>query len=398
MRLGYLVPEFPGQTHIFFWREISELKKLGVDVQLISTRLPDASIISHSWSGEAASQTLYLRQLGLGDAFKAFCSLPILAQRELRKMMIGSSRQARLDILLSLPLAAKLLRDCAARGIEHIHVHSCGRAALIAAMANRIGGLNYSLTLHGPLQDYGPLQDFKWCHARFATIITSKLRGEVETELAGNLPDRLIVQPMGVDTERLSRETPYKPFDQSQRLRIFACGRLHIVKGHQVLIDAAALLRDRGFDVQLRIAGQDEQQGAGFRQVLAEQIERLGLGQNVELLDAIDELEVKRNILSAHIFALASMHEPLGVAYMEAMSCEVPVIGTDAGGVRELIDHGVDGQLVPPNDEQALASALESLALDPGRATMLGQNGRRKILDKFSSARGARTLKNAIFG
>jgi glycosyltransferase involved in cell wall biosynthesis len=313
-------------------------------------------------------------------------------------MVMRSSRQSRLDILLSIPLAGKLLRECARRGIGHVHVHSCGRAALIAAVANRIGGLDYSLTLHGPLQDYGPLQDFKWRHARFATIITNKLKAEVETELAGNLPGQLYIQPMGVDTERLSRETPYQPFEQSQKLRIFACGRLHIVKGHQVLIDAVGILRDRGFDVQARIAGQDEQQGAGFRKVLADQIERLGLAQNVELLGAVDELEVKRNILSAHIFALASKHEPLGVAYMEAMSCEVPVVGTDAGGVRELIDDGVDGLLVLPDDPQALADAIESLALDPERAVMLGRNGRQKIVSKFSSARGAQTLKQAVFG
>jgi glycosyltransferase involved in cell wall biosynthesis len=173
---------------------------------------------------------------------------------------------------------------------------------------------------------------------------------------------------------------------------------LHIVKGHQVLIEAAGLLRDRGCDVQLRIAGEDEQQGNGFRKELAEQIVRLGLGPKVELLGAVDELEVKRNILNAHIFALASLHEPLGVAYMEAMSCETPVVGTDAGGVRELIDHGVDGVLVPPGDANALANAIESLALDPARGARLGHNGRMKILEKFSSARGAATLKQAIFG
>lgn len=398
MRLGYLIPEFPGQTHIFFWREISELKKLGVDVQLISTRMPDASIISHGWSGEAMAQTLYLRRLGFADALKTLRSLPVLVQRELRDLIARSNRRSRIDILLSIPLAAKLLRECERRGIGHIHVHSCGRAALIAAAANRIGGLHYSLTLHGPLQDYGPHQDFKWRHARFATIITSRLKAEVEADLAGNLPDRLIVQPMGVDTEQLARDMAYTPFEPSQRLRIFACGRLHIVKGHQVLIEAAGLLRDRGFDVQLRIAGQDEQQGNGFRKELAGQIECLGLGQNVELLGAVDELEVKRNILNTHIFALASLHEPLGVAYMEAMSCETPVVGTDAGGVRELIDDGVDGVLVAPGDAHALAEAIEALALDPERAARLGRNGRRKILEKFSSARGAATLTDAIFG
>jgi glycosyltransferase involved in cell wall biosynthesis len=360
--------------------------------------MPDASIISHSWSDDAVRQTLYLKRLGLRDALKALGGLPVLAQRELRELMMRSSRRSRIEILLSTPLAAKLLRECERRGIGHVHVHSCGRAALIAAVANSIGGLNYSLTLHGPLQDYGPLQDFKWRHASFATVITNRLKAEVEAELAGNLPDRLIVQPMGVDTQQLARDTAYTPYQPSQRLRIFACGRLHIVKGHQVLIDAAGLLRDRGIDLQLRIAGEDEQQGMGFRKELAAQIERLGLAQNVELLGAIDELEVKRNILNVHLFALASLHEPLGVAYMEAMSCETPVVGTDAGGVRELIDDGVDGVLVPPGDAQALASAIESLALDPERAARLGLNGRMKILEKFSAARGAATLKQAIFG
>lgn len=398
MRLGYLVPEFPGQTHIFFWREIAELKQMGVDVHLLSTRRPDASIISHSWSEEAMSDTRYLVQLGLMDALMAFAKLPVIARKEVRDAAFAHGFSSFKDILLCVALGVKLLRECAASGIDHVHVHSCGRAALIAAMANRIGGLNYSITLHGPLQDYGSLQAFKWRYAQFATIITEKLKAEVLDELAGNLPRRLIVQSMGVDIDRLSRSAPYEPYSAPGPVKIFCCGRLHVVKGHQVLIDAAAQLKQRGVEVEIKIAGQDENQGEGYKRVLDEQIERLGLADQVCLLGAIDELEVKQNILDAHMFVLASMHEPLGVAYMEAMSCEVPTIGTDAGGVRELIDNGEDGILVPPNDADALANAIQAVAEDSDRALELGKKGRAKIVSKFSSAAGAAALKEAIFG
>src|SRR5690349_9381553 len=60
MRIGYLIPEFPGQTHIFFWREMRELAGLGVHADLVSTRRPHPSIVCHQWSREAMAHTAYL--------------------------------------------------------------------------------------------------------------------------------------------------------------------------------------------------------------------------------------------------------------------------------------------------------------------------------------------------
>ncbi|MEM9581455.1 MAG: colanic acid biosynthesis glycosyltransferase WcaL, partial [Pseudomonadota bacterium] len=52
-RMGYFVPQFPGQTHIFFWREIAELENRGVRVHLLSTQPPPKGLIAHDWSAEA---------------------------------------------------------------------------------------------------------------------------------------------------------------------------------------------------------------------------------------------------------------------------------------------------------------------------------------------------------
>ncbi|WP_238365019.1 exopolysaccharide biosynthesis GT4 family glycosyltransferase EpsE [Mesobacterium pallidum] len=388
-KIGYLVPQFPGQTHIFFWREIIELERRGVQPVLFSTTPPPKGLISHAWSEEAMARTEYL---GRADLLALTWSLPRAPWAEIAREIRAEGRAFARDVLICLPAARRLIRACRAQGIGHVHAHSCGRAALIAALAQRMGGPSYSLTLHGPMSDYGPGQRFKWRGARFATIITEKLLAEVTRDLAGDLPLALPVQAMGVDVETFAPDGPYRPASANEPLRIFACGRLHVVKGHQDLMQAVRLLLDRGVDVQLEIAGEDDHGGSGYHGELQAVLGRLNLQGHARLLGAVSAERVKAGILDAHAFVLASWHEPLGVAYMEAMACGTPTIGTDAGGVPELIRDGVDGLLVPPKDPEALAEALLRLRGDPDLAHRLSQGGRQRIVDHFSAATGAETL------
>ncbi len=389
LKLGYLVPQFPGQTHIFFWREIAALEAMGVEVQLFSTRPPPRGLIAHDWSDAAMARTTYLGVPGPLDAVLGLAQLGRLTSAGERA---GIGR----DLALAAPAARRLKRAAARRGISHVHVHSCGRAALIAALARRMGGPGYSLTLHGPLSDYGPGQRLKWQGAAFGTVITEKLRGELRAELGDVLPGRLPIRPMGVDTEVLKRPTPYLPAAPGEALRLFSCARLNVVKGHQDLMQAVRMLLDQGLDLRLDIAGEDDDGGAGFHGELQAQLEALNLQEHVRLLGAIDAGAVRARLLEAHIFVLASWHEPLGVAYMEAMSCEVPTIGTDAGGVPELIRDGVDALLVPPRAPEALAAAIRALAEDPARAQALSAAGRARIVSGFRSVLGAETLVEEI--
>lgn len=395
IKIGYLIPQFPGQTHIFFWRELIELEKLGVDAQIFSTRLPPPSLISHDWSKTAIERTLYIGRPKLRDMISSLAALPyseIIA--EIRKSGIAFLK----DVLICAPAAKRLLRDCRRNNIRHVHVHSCARAALIAALANRMGGLSYSLTLHGPMSDYGIGQRFKWRRAKFATIITQKLLAEAKQELGSDIPDKVVVQPMGVDVKEMSRNDAYVPATRTGKIRLFSCGRLNVVKGHQDLMQAVRILVDRGLDVELEIAGEDDDGGQGYRQTLSAHLQTLRLEDNVQLLGAIDAKSVKEKLNKAHIFILASWHEPLGVAYMEAMSCGVPTIGTNAGGVRELIDDGINGRLVEPKDPEALADAIEYIVNNSDQAQALSKAGRNHIVKGFSSVRGAEVIKREVAG
>ena len=88
----------------------------------------------------------------------------------------------------------------------------------------------------------------------------------------------------------------------------------------------------------------------------------------------------------------------MGVVYMEAMAMEVATIGTNAGGVPEIITDGVDGLLVPPMDPPALARAIRCLIDEPAFRESLGKAGRRKILKQFDSRLWATTLYRRLFG
>lgn len=383
-RIGYLVPQFPGQTHAFFWREVKALEARGVAVRLLSTRPPPPGLVAHAWSEEAAARTLYLASRSPLDAAAA---LPALPWRDLGRVERGLGR----DFLVSLGAARRLLRAAAGEGLGHVHVHSCGRSALIALLAERMGGPSYSLTLHGPLWDYGPGQNLKWRGARFATVITRKLLAEVKTVLREDRPARIAVQPMGIEADALLRPAPYLPPRPGEPIRLFCCGRLNPVKGHEDLLEALRLLLDGGTAVTLAIAGEDDDGGTGYRRVLEARIAELRLGPHARLLGAVDEARVREELWRAHAFVLASFHEPLGVALMEAMAAGVPTVGTAAGGVRELITHGVDGLLVPPREPARIAQAILQVAREPRLAHQLSRGGELRAR-QLDAARGAETL------
>lgn len=400
-KLGYLVPEFPGQTHIFFWRELKALRAMGCEPKVISTRLPHRRIRSHDWSKQAQDQTTYLFPPTAVQAMQGMWELlrcgPVSWAKLLSALCTGPAKRLPRRFLLAM-VGASVSAQARAQGWSHLHVHSCADAALIAVAANRLSGLPYSVTLHGPLEDYGPEQPLKWRHAAFAVIITQRLLAEARQQLDGSLPDELVVAPMGVELAKFKRQTPYQPWNGQGPARLVSCGRLNRIKGHQELIDAVAQLRQRGIDVRLNICGEDEQGGEGYHKDLQRQIDESQLGDVVKLLGAVSEARVCDEIEQAHMFCLASHHEPLGVAIMEAMAMQIPVVTTDAGGVPELVDHDRDGVLVPPKQPEALANAIDQLLADPQRASGMAKQARQKIETSFHSGVSASVIASRIGG
>lgn len=387
MKLGYLVPEFPGQTHAFLWREIKALQETGIDVDIVSTRPAPREIVCHTWSSEAMRRTKYLFPPGPKDLLAAFQALMMAGPGRWYKCLStirsaeGENFLGRVRLIGLLVLGSRLARLAKRARWSHLHVHSCADSAYIALFAKLLADLSYSLTLHGPLNYYGGGQRDKWRGASFAITVSRRLADEVVKSMPEVNPDLLRVSAMGVCLSLFERQEPYNPWVPSEPCCLASCGRLHRGKGFADLIQAVHLLHNHAkLPVRLRILGEGP-----ARAELERLIHELRLDQVVDLIGAVPEECVRDTLEASHVFVLASHSEAIGVATMEAMAMSLPVVVTHVGGVAELVRDGVDGLLVPPKNPRAMAEAIQRLLGDPGLSARMGQAGAKRVRESFGS-------------
>ena len=156
--------------------------------------------------------------------------------------------------------------------------------------------------------------------------------------------------------------------------RVVNAARLADFKNHPLLVEAFALVLKEYPDYVLEIYGPDA--GEGMKEKTLNTAKRLGISDKVFLMGPSDTLE--KDLEDAAVFVSPSDYEGMPNALMEAMALGIPVVSTDCpcGGPRMLIEHGVNGYLVPVNDAKAMAKAICEILGDPGAAAAMGEKAR----------------------
>jgi glycosyltransferase involved in cell wall biosynthesis len=149
-------------------------------------------------------------------------------------------------------------------------------------------------------------------------------------------------------------------------------------KGARYLLEAAAILRDRGVDFHLTFV---DRPGA---ELATRMVRDLALGDRVTFTGRLPVEDLVRTHNEAAVFVSPSLYEGFGLPAAEAMACGTPVVATTAGAFPEVIADGETGILVPPADARALADAIAALLTDPARRAVMGAAGARRIEDHFS--------------
>ena len=155
--------------------------------------------------------------------------------------------------------------------------------------------------------------------------------------------------------------------------------RLSSVKGHKYLIAAFAKLLKDYPDLQLLIVGDGSMK---YLSGLKSQIKKLGIEKSIVFLGACHDTSIPLSIID--VFCLPSIQEGLGLAILEAMIMKVPVVASNVGGIYTLINHGKNGLLIPPKDEDALADAISEILLDKNLAKKMGLLSKKLVEEKFS--------------
>jgi len=175
----------------------------------------------------------------------------------------------------------------------------------------------------------------------------------------------------GIASELLYPPPPERPYrTDAYGDYVFAVSRLHPLKRLDLLVEAAALVRDRS--LAFKIAGEGEEEPH-----LRERIRALGLDGRVELLGAVSDAQLVEHYARCRAVYFAPWNEDYGFVTLEAFRSGKAVLTTvDSGGPSELVRHGENGLVAEPTAE-AVAAQLDALGRDRGLAERLGASARR---------------------
>ena len=386
--LAYVFERFPKFSQTFCYREIAELFHQGVQPAIFSLRRPDFGPET-TWDDSITSR---VHQLPEGDVFarladEASASLPKAARKTLHEWR-GKPDSLRLH--QATYIGARLKKS----GVRHVHTHFAGMAARTVFWIRKFFGVNYSLTVHANDIFVPPNFEIGLSEILSSASAIVAVSDFAANQLRGRFPEnagRVHRIYNGIDCDQFKRAQFERP------PLILSIGRLISKKGFDVLIDACALLRQRGHGFRCEIIGEGP-----LLEELQARIHRQDLREHVNLAGPQTQSGIAARLSQATVFALPCRIDPDGAmdnlptVIMEAMAARLPVVSTDVGGISEMVRDRETGLLVVQSDPAATADALSQLIGDVELAQSFGGKGRTRAEEIFSIEKNVHALREII--
>jgi colanic acid/amylovoran biosynthesis glycosyltransferase len=400
MRIAYLVPCYPVAT--FVTNEMREVEAAGHEVIIVPLRphrtAPSCETTIGRLQNAKVLPAAILDAQVIGFAFLALLAYPFRAIKVVLSLHLaaGLNVYAQAALLAVIPKAlatAWRLRNLA---VDRIHAHFATHTATCAAIAGATIRTPFSFTAHA--------YDIYCTTAKLRNdTLAWKLRHAVqsfgENEHGANLlrgmlrpeqQDRVHRAYNGVHLD-LFQEQPPRP--NVGIIHLLCVARLCRKKGIDVLIDACGILRDRGVAFDLSVCGDGP-----LRDELSAQVSGKRLERHVTLCGPISQEAVAQKTQSCHVFVMPCRVDENGdmdgipTVFMEAMATGRPVVSCAVAGVPELVRDGETGLLVPCDDPEAVATAVQRLAEDDALRLRLGREARALVESQHDQRRNTRRL------
>ena len=394
IRIAYLVSTYPAVSHTFVLREVKKLRRANFDIRMASINSPDRAASGlTSEEQDESSTTFYVKREGIRGSVRAHLAVLVKSPKSYFTGLWFALRLAGTD-LRRLIFAVFYFVEAVILGhwmesqeLRHLHVHFANAASTVGLIASRTFPIQFSLTVHGPEEFYdapGLRLAEKIAGASFACCIGQFARSQLMKLSPPGEWDKFEIGQLGVDPQLF---TP-RPFRSAPpAFEILCVGRLVPAKGQYVLVAAIRRLVKTTPNLRLRLVGDGPD-----REGLERAIAAANLGLHVVLEGSVNQDRIRDYYRRADIFVLASFAEGVPVVLMEAMAMEIPCISTFVAGIPELIRNEIDGILVPPSDDQALASAIKRLVDDSALRRRLGVAARRRVMEKYNLDRNVAVL------
>jgi colanic acid/amylovoran biosynthesis glycosyltransferase len=261
-------------------------------------------------------------------------------------------------------------------GVSHLHNHSPNASGYVAMIAGVLGGLTYSMTLHG----FGIFSEpARWRltekieRALFTICVSHHARSQAMLWSDPRHWERLHVVHCGID----GAEMPMRRHAGRGRHLLFV-GRFDHVKGLPVLLEAFEILADRDPALCLHLVGDGPQ-----RPQIESMVRQKGLAERVRFYGYQSQGQLRDHFARADLFVLTSFVEGVPVVLMEAMAHGVPVVAPRITGIPELVAHGVNGRLATPGHAQSFVEQIAALLDDAEERNRLAAAGRQVVERSF---------------
>jgi glycosyltransferase involved in cell wall biosynthesis len=384
--IGFVLKGYPRISETFIAQEIRLLEKQGFEIEIYSMRGPREEM-RHPVHEEIRAKVVYLpegaywRASVMGPVIRIVLSHPWRFARALGHALFFSMRRLNFSPLKRLLQAAWLCeREDIGGRVKHLHAHFLHSPAELAFYGSKLAGASFSISAHAKDIYTSSSQEIaeRVRASRFLVTCTAFNQRAIQA-IAGAEAGKVNLAYHGVN---LRLFTP----GEGGASRLFTVARLVDKKGHEDILRALALLRERGLDPEYDIYGE-----GGEKEKLARLAQELGLTR-VRFHGLVAQDEVVTACRAGGVFVLASRRSPNGDqdgipnSLAEAMSAGLPVVATRLSGIPELVDETC-GLLVEERDPEGLANALEKVLRDPGLARRLGRAGREKVRVSFDADR-----------
>jgi glycosyltransferase involved in cell wall biosynthesis len=396
-RVAYVLWRYPMHGDTFIRREILALGRAGIDVAVIAEErderatAPDAA----SPAGPVTYFGPYDEAVGRAEIRRRLRTMPWTTMRlgmYIVRHRAGSDTTwwRDRDVLYT---AAQLAAVLERLGVTRVHAPWANHYALVAFTAARLAKVPFSVEARASEIHRTALRPLVADRVRFAEFIITNSRHN-ETYLrallpSGSPPIRTVYE--GVDVDRFPSAAA--PTDRSRPPRLLSVARLVEPKGLSFLLEACSVLRRRGESFRCDIIGGQEPSDSATWVELRRVHTALELDGCVTFLGPRPLSSVIEELGRTDVFVLPSVRARDGSAdvtpnsLLEAMASGLAVVSTRVGGIPEIVDHDVDGLLVPPAHAEALAEALARLLGDPDLRARLGAGARRKVAARFDMDR-----------
>ncbi|MBS3816342.1 MAG: glycosyltransferase family 4 protein [Candidatus Thermoplasmatota archaeon] len=196
--------------------------------------------------------------------------------------------------------------------------------------------------------------------------------------------EKVEIIPNGIDPEDFDPMPEGSTFKQRYDVEspmVLYTGRLASNKGLMDLVEAMPAVLKEDPDTTFVLVGEDE----GMKEQIKKRAHELDVEDSLIITGYIEDYDVfKAAYAAADVYVLPSEYEAFGIVLLEAMMCETPCIGTDVGGVPEVIDEDETGFIVEYGDPKKLSSNILTLLRNPRMRKEMGEKGRKKVLENFT--------------